>query len=208
MVQDGAGPLVVLVGAPGSGKSTWAKKHFPAAQIVSSDALRRTISGDAGNPAASERAMRIRDEIVRGRMWFGQTTVVDSTSAYTADREHLARMRFETPGMQPRPAIAVIFDTPVEECLARNNRRPLSRRVPEADVRERHAAIEDALPVASTWAVAWFDIGVRIRPDGVWYMGGRVTALRALPWLLEQARSLANCPDWVGLPGENVAALL
>ena len=35
--------LVVLVGASGSGKSTWARAHYRSAEIVSSDDLRGVV---------------------------------------------------------------------------------------------------------------------------------------------------------------------
>jgi protein phosphatase len=38
--------LVVLVGVTGSGKSTFARTHFKATQIVSSDACRGVVSDD------------------------------------------------------------------------------------------------------------------------------------------------------------------
>ncbi len=45
--------IYVLIGAPGSGKSTWAQKHFGKASIISSDDVREYMYGDAqvqGNP--------------------------------------------------------------------------------------------------------------------------------------------------------------
>ena len=38
--------LVVLVGASGSGKSTFARKHFKATEVVSSDACRGMVADD------------------------------------------------------------------------------------------------------------------------------------------------------------------
>ena len=40
--------LVVLVGAPGAGKSYWAEQWFESNQIVSSDGLRRVGVSRAG----------------------------------------------------------------------------------------------------------------------------------------------------------------
>jgi predicted kinase len=37
------GSLVVLVGPPGSGKSTWSGEQFPPNQVVSSDRVRALV---------------------------------------------------------------------------------------------------------------------------------------------------------------------
>ena len=50
--------LVVLVGASGSGKSTFARKHFLPTEVVSSDFCRGLVSDDENDQAATERRVR------------------------------------------------------------------------------------------------------------------------------------------------------
>jgi len=44
--------LVVLIGAAGAGKSTFAERHFARDEVLSSDRFRRIVSGDEANQAA------------------------------------------------------------------------------------------------------------------------------------------------------------
>src|SRR5919112_72317 len=70
--------LVLLVGAAGSGKSTWAAAHFRATEVVSSDALRAVVGSGTADLDATADAFRLLDQIVEGRVRRGLTVVVDS----------------------------------------------------------------------------------------------------------------------------------
>ena len=58
------GSLVVLVGPPASGKSTWAAQQFPPHQVVSSDALRAVVGTDEHDQRASKDAFDVLDLVV------------------------------------------------------------------------------------------------------------------------------------------------
>ena len=119
--------VVVLVGPGASGKSTWATAHFPPDAIVSSDRLRALVGSGEDDIAASSDAFELLDQVVRRRVARRLTTVID-TLGLDADRrqEWLALAR-----RHGLPCVAVGFDTPAEECRARNRAR--SKRIP-ADV--------------------------------------------------------------------------
>src|SRR5690242_5962490 len=78
--------LVVLVGASGSGKSTWAEQRYRAAEVVSSDDLRGVVGSGRHDLDASVEAFVLLDLIVAGRLRRGLTTVVDTLGLETDRR--------------------------------------------------------------------------------------------------------------------------
>jgi protein phosphatase len=112
--------LVLLVGAAGSGKSTFARKHFKSTEILSSDALRAAVSDDEGDQTASADAFQLLRLITMKRLRRARLTVVDATNVQRAARKVLLAMA----ALNSAPAIAIVFNLPVETCLARNRSRP------------------------------------------------------------------------------------
>src|SRR3954469_789969 len=100
--------LVVLVGASGSGKSTWAKDRYRAAEIVSSDHLRGLVGSGRHDLDASTEAFALLDLIVAGRLRRGLTTVVDTLGFDEARRQDLIDLA-RRHGLS---AVVVAFDTP------------------------------------------------------------------------------------------------
>jgi len=119
--------LVVLVGPGASGKSTWAAAHFGADGIVSSDRLRALVGAGEDDITASEDAFVLLEEVVRQRMGRRLTTVIDTLGLDARRRAAWLALARE----HDVPCVAVAFDTPAEECRARNRDR--SKRIP-ADV--------------------------------------------------------------------------
>ncbi len=119
--------LVVLVGASGAGKTTWAHRHFPAGEIVSSDVLRSMAGTGEDDQAASPTAFEILNRLVVERMRRKLTTVIDTTGLDADDRRSWVAIA-HTAGV---PAHAVMFDTPPATCEQRNAQRdsPLPRQV-------------------------------------------------------------------------------
>ncbi|HHU44983.1 MAG TPA: AAA family ATPase, partial [Actinomycetales bacterium] len=107
--------LVVLAGAPGSGKSTFARAHFAPGEVFSSDAFRALVSGDASDQGASADAFAAMGAIVSARAKRGLFTVVDATNSSRADRAQWAQVAKE----HHVPATLVIIDVPVGVALDR-----------------------------------------------------------------------------------------
>ena len=83
--------LVVLVGAAGAGKSTFAARHFAPDEVLSSDAFRAAIAGDPGDQAATRPAFSALHRSLVRRLAQGRLTVVDATSVKRASRLDLLR---------------------------------------------------------------------------------------------------------------------
>lgn len=111
--------LVLLVGASGSGKSTWAAARYRAAEIVSSDDLRAVVGSGPGDLDASADAFRLLDQIVEGRTRRGLTVVVD-TLGLDPDRRAGWAATARAAGL---PVVAVVLDTPDAVCRQRNAAR-------------------------------------------------------------------------------------
>jgi protein phosphatase len=112
--------LVVLVGASGSGKSTFARKHFKATEILSSDVCRGIVSDDENNQGATVDAFELLHFIARKRLERGLLTVVDATNVQPEARKPLVAIAREYHCL---PA-AIVLNVPEKECRERNSGRP------------------------------------------------------------------------------------
>lgn len=111
--------LVVLVGPPASGKSTWAAENFAPTQVLGSDELRAVVGEHELDLAATDDAFEIMDRVLAMRMARELTTVLDTTGLDPARRRQyldVAR-RFDV------TAVAVRFTTSAAECKRRNRAR-------------------------------------------------------------------------------------
>jgi predicted kinase len=126
--------LVVLVGAAGAGKSTFAARHFAPGDVISSDALRAALTGDEADQGANRQAFAILHREVSRRLAAGRSVVVDATNVEPhARRALLARAEFA--GV---PAIAIVLALPPEIVADRNRARP--GRVVDPEIVDRHLA--------------------------------------------------------------------
>jgi F420-dependent oxidoreductase-like protein len=123
--------LVVLIGASGAGKSTWAQANFSSGEIVSSDRLRGMVGAGEDDQAASTAAFDLLERIVVERVRRGLTTIIDTTGLDRDDRLRWATLAHDA----SMPAYAVVFDTPADVCLSRN--RASERPIPVAVVRRQ-----------------------------------------------------------------------
>ena len=112
--------LVVLIGVSGSGKSSFARKHFLPTEVVSSDFCRGLVSDDENDQTATVAAFEVLHTIVDKRLQGGRLTVVDATNVRPEDRRRLVQLARSNHVLP----VAVVLDVPPEVCRARNEARP------------------------------------------------------------------------------------
>ncbi|MDV9193090.1 polynucleotide kinase-phosphatase, partial [Streptomyces sp. SR27] len=125
--------LVVLIGATGSGKSTFARRHFKPTEIVSSDFCRGLVADDENDQSASKDAFDVLHYIAGKRLAAGRLTVVDATNVQQEARRQLVQLA-RSYDVLP---IAIVLDLPEDVCRARNAGRPDRADMP-AHVIQRH----------------------------------------------------------------------
>ena len=135
-----ADALVLLIGISGSGKSTFASRHFRPTQVLSSDALRALITDDPAAQSATEDAFDLLHRILVMRLRRGRLTVVDATNVEEwARRELLSLAR-----RHRRPTVAIVLDLPFEAIVERNAARPDGPR-PRAALTRQARWLRDSL---------------------------------------------------------------
>ncbi|NEB07014.1 AAA family ATPase, partial [Streptomyces sp. SID13726] len=125
--------LVVLIGATGSGKSTFARKHFKPTEVISSDYCRGLVADDENDQSASRDAFEVLHHIAGKRLAAGRLTVVDATSVQAEARRRLVQLAREYDVLP----IAIVLDMPEEVCAERNAARPDRAGLPRAVI-QRH----------------------------------------------------------------------
>jgi predicted kinase len=130
--------LIVLVGPPGSGKSTWAKQNGRGAVHVSQDDLIDAISPDGFDHVYRPIYAAAEDAVARTALERGHTVIVDRTNRTRAHR----RRWLAIAGEVDCPAIAVTMRASLPLCRERNRCRQDKRRLTDERMDRMIAAFE------------------------------------------------------------------
>ncbi len=118
------GAVVLAIGLPGSGKSSWFRRHniIP----LSSDLVRGLLFDDATEQRYQDLVFSTLRYMLRMRMVAGRpTNYIDATNLSPKERHSWIKMARDF----NYEAHAVFFDVPTEICMERNRKR--SRNVPD-----------------------------------------------------------------------------
>ncbi len=111
--------LVVLIGASGSGKSTFASKHFQPTEVLSSDFCRGLVSDNENNQSASKDAFEVLHFVAAKRLAVGRMTIVDATNVQAEDRKPLLALARQYHCF----GVAIVLNLPEAVCHERNQQR-------------------------------------------------------------------------------------
>jgi len=141
--------FMLLVGIPGSGKSTWAQQFLaghPHYQVVSTDQIRAELYGDAAIQGDWRRVwQQVRhrwqqgvEQITRGHL---EGVIYDATNTRRGHRRQTIAI---ARGLGFDHLTLVWFDVPLEVGLRRNQLR--SRQVPAEVIVKMHRQLQGAPP--------------------------------------------------------------
>jgi protein phosphatase len=108
--------LVVLIGASGSGKSSFAREHFKPTEVLSSDFCRGLVSDDENDQSATNDAFDVLHYVAGKRLAAGRLTVIDATNVQPEARKPLVALA-RTYHCLP---VAIVLDISERVCQDRN----------------------------------------------------------------------------------------
>lgn len=132
--------LVLLVGVSGSGKSSFAAKHFGAFEVLSSDYFRGLVGNDVTDQSVTPAAFEALNFVATKRLEAGLLTVVDATNVQPASRQKLV----DVARAQDVLVSAIVLDVPLKLCLERNAGRG-PRTVALAVIDRQHRQLSKSL---------------------------------------------------------------
>lgn len=129
------GVVVLAVGLPGSGKSSWFKRH--SISPLSSDVLRSMLFDDPAEQRFQDLVFSNLRSMLKARLIARRpTNYVDATNLTPQERHNWVKLAKDF-GYE---AHAVFFDVPLEVCIERHQRR--DRTVPEDVMRKMSAKLK------------------------------------------------------------------
>lgn len=121
--------VVILVGIPGSGKSTFCGQSFAETHVI--------VSKDLMPRSAVSKQVRQMQEI-DALLASGRSVAVDDLNLRRLDRYHIIRMA-KKHGARTR---CFFFDTSIQDAIARNSRRSGRARVPDFAIKIRQRQVQ------------------------------------------------------------------
>jgi len=145
--------FTMLVGLPGSGKSTYAEalSGQTGAVVVSPDAIREELYGSAEIQGNKNKVFRLVHERIRKGLASGRDVILDATNVSSKKRKNML-LNIKEIECQKN---CVVLVTPFEECLKNNANR------------KRTVSVGDMVRMLKSWETPyWFEGWDRIQLQG------------------------------------------
>lgn len=111
--------LLMLVGLPGCGKSTYLNKHFKNLPVYSSDAIREELTGSEENQEVNAKVFKLLHQRVKDSLKNGISCAYDATNISWKRRKAFLQELNNIPCYK----VCHIIATPFEVCLEQNKNR-------------------------------------------------------------------------------------
>ncbi len=131
-----AGKLIILIGPPAAGKSTWLRRF--SGEVVSTDDIRLKEFGVQFDPQVEPDVWRLAYRRVAEALAAGKEVGFDATNTTRARRRPLIRLGKEAGAFIE----AVVFPQELEVLMKRNKVRPPGKRVPDGVVITKYQELE------------------------------------------------------------------
>ncbi|MCW4465298.1 polynucleotide kinase-phosphatase [Glutamicibacter sp. MNS18] len=132
--------LVLLIGVSGSGKSSFAARHFDKFEVLSSDYFRGLVGNDETNQAVTTPAFEALHFVAGKRLEAGLLTVIDATNVQRSARRGLIELAREHDVL----VSAIVLDLPISVCLERNEGRG-EKTVPRGAIERQQQQLRKSL---------------------------------------------------------------
>lgn len=125
--------VVVLIGTSGSGKSSFAQRHFLPTEVIASDACRALVCDDENDQTVSADAFELLYLILAKRLAHQRLAVIDATNVMPDARTTIIALanRYQA------PLIALVLDIPAHTAIARNRQRTDRNNMPDRVIIEQ-----------------------------------------------------------------------
>lgn len=128
--------LIMLVGIPASGKSSYARQNYKDYKIYSSDELREKLFNDVNDQAHNDELFRYIHKNIIKDLKDGNNVVYDATNIYSRNRRKFLSKLSNVDCNK----ICVVFNVDIDKCKLRNSTR--ERKVPEEVIDKMYNKIE------------------------------------------------------------------
>lgn len=116
--------LIMTIGLPGSGKTTWAKdyqKKNPNTVLVNKDELRAMLHQSVHSHGREDFVLKIRDHIIREALSAGHDIIVHDTNFADKHQTWLEQM---AKAYKAEFVVQYFTDVSLDECIKRDQKRP------------------------------------------------------------------------------------